>query len=54
MTFTKTRKSAVCRSRTNDHHGIPWRCDRPQGHTGKHQTHFPHSRTVLKSWARAR
>ncbi|WP_280232292.1 hypothetical protein [Nocardia cyriacigeorgica] len=47
---TNKAKPAVCRSKVHDN-GIPWRCDRQQGHRGQHQVHFPDSRSVLKSWA---
>jgi hypothetical protein len=46
---TAKTKQAGCRSRIHDD-GVPWQCDRPQGHSGRHQVHFPSSRAVLKSW----
>ncbi|MFE4459259.1 hypothetical protein ACFROC_18045 [Nocardia tengchongensis] len=52
MTTTKTT-TATCRATTTAH-GVRMQCDRPQGHPGQHQIHFPRSRVVLTSWARKR
>ena len=48
---TTKAKQVGCRSKIQDD-GVPWRCDRPQGHNGRHQVHFPNSGSVLKSWAK--
>lgn len=44
-------KMTICRSKTHDA-GMRWDCDRPQGHSGPHQVHYPRSRVVLKTWPR--
>ncbi|MBB5915250.1 hypothetical protein BJY24_004117 [Nocardia transvalensis] len=48
MTTTKR----TCRSTDTDERGLRWDCDRRTKHTGNHQTHYPGSRVVLRSWHR--